>query len=143
MLRKIKFPNYIPLMEFLEVPTHFVAILGHSHMDRGMILSEYNTRCIRKDEIHELVLLKEAEDGSVEFKDAWYLGFIVFEQSAVIAKGMSFKIHDKVIGTLVGFDTTHEPNHYNILVSTPQPMTGPELGITLGDGCIISMDKKA
>lgn len=118
--------------------SQFVAILGHSHKNRGMILSEYNTRCILKDEVHELVLLKEESD-EINFDNAWYLGFIAFKQSGVLAKGMSLTIGGEIIGTLVGFDTTHEPNHYNLLVSTTTPMTGPEMGIQIGDTCLVSM----
>lgn len=142
MSRKINFPNYIPLMEFVNLPSKFVAIMGHSHKNRGMILSEYNTRCIRKEEIHELVLLKEEKDGQVNFKDAYYLGFIEFRSGGVLAKGMTIEIQGKIIGRLVGFDITHEPNHYNLLVSTPNPIIGTELGIKLNEDCLFSMKKQ-
>jgi len=142
MSRKIIFPNYIPLMRFLKLETQFVAIMGHDHKGRGMLLSEYNTRCVQKGEVHELVLLKKEENGNVNFEDAWYLGFVAFKKSGVIAKGMTISIDGKEIGTLIGFDTTHEPNHYNLLVSTSNPVTGLELGLSLEDNCIFSMKEK-
>jgi hypothetical protein len=33
------------------------------------------------------------------------------------------------VGTVLGFDACHFPNHYNILVSAPEPLTGPQLGL--------------
>lgn len=126
-------------MRFKKLNTKFVAVMGHSHMGRGMILSEYNTRCVQRGEIHELVLLKEEADGQVNFQDAWYLGFVEFDTSGVIAKGMTIEIFGKAIGQLVGFDTTHEPNHYNLLVSTPNPIIGTDLGVELEDNCLFVM----
>jgi hypothetical protein len=38
-------------------------------------------------------------------------------------------LEGELIGTVLGFDACHHPNHYNILISTPQPCTGPEVGM--------------
>ncbi len=143
MRQKIIFPDYIPLMTFKPMKAQFVATLGHAHKGRNMILSEFNTRCIQKGEIHELVCLKKEEQGTVNFKDAWYLGFIEFNGGGVLAKGMTLEVNEQIIGTLVGFDDTHTPNHYNLLISTENPKTGPELGIKVGDSSSLQMTRKS
>ncbi len=139
MIKKITLPDYISLMRFRPLETTFVALLGHYHENRHMLQSEFNTRCIQQGEIHELIYLKENEDGFVDFANAWYLGFIEFQKGGVLAKGMDIEIAGQRSGKLAGFDITHTPNHYNILISSKHPKTGPELGIELGDGCQFTM----
>jgi len=46
-------------------------------------------------------------------------------------------IAGKEIGTLVGFDETHMPNHLNILLYGPERRTGQQFGLKGGDTVII------
>ena len=139
MIKKIAIPEYISLMRFTPIETTFVALLGHYHENRHMVQSEYNTRCIQQGEIHELIYLKEKKGGLVDLANAWYLGFIEFQNAGVLAKGMDIEIGGQIIGKLAGFDNTHSPNHYNILISSKHPKTGSELGVELGDSCQFRM----
>ena len=135
-------PEYVKLMDFPKIESQFVAILGHDHVNRGMIASPYHTRCIQQGEIHELVYVYENEEGLIDLNDAWYLGFIEFKESCVLAKGMAAEIDGEEIGTLIGFDTTHVPNHFNILIASKTPHTGTSRGIKIKDKCFFEMTPK-
>ena len=134
-----KIPDYVKQMDFPRIESHFVAILGHDHVNRGMIASPYHTRCIRQGEIHELVVVLENEEGLIDLNDAWYLGFIEFKEGCVLAKGMTAEIDGQPIGTLIGFDTTHVPNHFNILIASKRPQIGTSAGIKIKDQCFFEM----
>ncbi len=58
-----------------------------------------------------------------------FLGFAEIECAGVIDRGDEVWIGGERVGTVLGFDACHFPNHYNILISTPQPRTGPDLGM--------------
>ena len=126
-------------MVFPKIESQFVAILGHDHVNRGMIASPYHTRCIQQGEIHELVIIFEHEDGRIDLNDAWYLGFIEFQEGCVLAKGMAVEIDGAAIGTLVGFDTTHVPNHFNILIASKTPQIGTTSGLQIRNQCFFEM----
>ena len=42
-----------------------------------------------------------------------------------------------LIGTVVGFDESHAPNHFNIVVQAARSQTGRELGLRLGDRFVV------
>jgi hypothetical protein len=126
-------------MKFPSIQAQFVAILGHYHVSRGMIASPYQTRCIQKGEIHELVYVYENEKGLIDLNDAWYLGFVEFQAGCVLAKGMKMNIVGEPSGTLIGFDVTHEPNHLNILIAEKKPQTGTARGLSINDECSFRM----
>jgi hypothetical protein len=131
----LQIPDYVRDMVFAEVDARFVAVMDTAQTDRGMIASEFHTRCVQRSEVHELICLQHNDDGLVDLNDAWYLGFIAFSQSCVLAKGMRFECRGRTLGMLAAFDTTHTPNHLNILLCTPSPKTGKGLGIRVGDRC--------
>ena len=133
-----KQPDYIKFMDFAKIETQFVAVLGHHRVGRQMIPAPQHTRCISKGEIHELVSVLECDDGRLDFNDAWYLGFIEFNNGGVVATKMTVQLGDRWIGKLVGFDATHLPNHYNILIASKAPKTGQDLGIQIYDPCYFS-----
>ena len=62
-------PTYVKQMQFPKIESQFVAILGHHHVNRGMIASPYHTRCIQQGEIHELVFVLETEDGRIDLNE--------------------------------------------------------------------------
>jgi hypothetical protein len=136
-------PEYVKLMDFPRIETQFVAILGHDHVNRGMIASPYHTRCIQQGQIHELVVVLENEEGLINLNDAWYLGFIEFKESCVLAKGMSAEIDGQQRGTLIGFDITHIPNHFNILIASKTPQTGRSAGVKIKVQCFFEMRAKS
>lgn len=112
----------------------FVAVLHRTVPDRGLILIRQHARCIRKGEIHELILTEEdaAAPGGEADKIA-YLGFIEFKRGGVIVSGDRFSVNGQDIGELVGYDETHMPNHMNILIRGKGLVAGYARGLMLGD----------
>ncbi|MEU9225571.1 hypothetical protein AB0D40_14525 [Streptomyces massasporeus] len=49
--------------------------------------------------------------------------------AGVIDRGDEVRADWDLVGTVLGFDACHFPNHYNILISVPEPLTGPQLGL--------------
>lgn len=107
-----------------------VSILSHKRDDRGMQLMKCETRCIKQGEIHELVTTDHFDSKPGDRIDrVGFLGFAETTRGGVIAKGDLVFLGEsrKCIGTVLGFDDCHAPNHLNILIARPQPVTGADL----------------
>jgi hypothetical protein len=104
-----------------------VKVLCHRRSDRGMRLEEYASRCVRRGELHELVST-DHEHTDARMDRVGFLGFAEITVAGVLDRGDEVLAGDRVIGTVLGFDACHFPNHYNILIRTPAPCTGPDLG---------------
>lgn len=110
-----------------------VKVLLHRRDDRGMRLEPYASRCIRRGELHELVTTDQTQTGLGEAIDrVGFLGFVEILQAGVIDEGDQVQIDGRSVGTVLGFDACHFPNHYNIIVSTDSPRTGLDLGLETG-----------
>jgi len=46
--------------------------------------------------------------------------------------GKTRLVEDQPIGTLLGFDETHEPNHINIVIGVGRRQTGKQLQLNTG-----------
>ena len=132
---KLEVPPYVRNMAFPVIESRFVVVMHTEQANRGMVASEFHTRCVQRGEVHELVCMQQDQAGLVDLNDAWYLGFIEFSSGCVLAKGMQFVCEGVTLGTLAAFDTTHTPNHLNILLATAKPQTGKEKGIQVGNLC--------
>ena len=109
-------------------------ILDLASDERGIVLIPQKTRALCQNEIHELITTDEMEavpNKTVNRVD--YIGLFEVTRGGVVAIGDSVFINDQNIGTIVGFDETHFPNHYNILLSSPVRVSGHEAGFQLGD----------
>lgn len=107
-----------------------VKTLVHKREDRGMSLEPYASRCVRTGEVHELVTTDHQETAPGSRIDrVGFLGFVELGNAGVLDRGDEVLIGDRVVGTVLGFDGCHFPNHYNVLIHTPVPVTGPELGL--------------
>lgn len=107
----------------------FVMILGHVRDDRIMKAAAYVTRCVRAGEIHEFVKVPDVADASDQYRGAAYVGFAEFRNAAVIHVGQGLWINETLVGKIVGFDETHLPNHMNILIGTPDRVSGVDMGL--------------
>ena len=112
------------------VAGELVKVLVHRREDRGMTVEPYASRCVRAGELHELVStdLSEAQAGT-RVDRVGFLGFTEISRAGVIDRGDTVWIGGRPVGTVLGFDACHFPNHYNILISTGEPVTGEELGL--------------
>lgn len=107
-----------------------VKVLRHRRDDRGMSLEPHPSRCIRAGEVHELVTTDHGDTATgARIDRVAFLGFAEFGSAGVLDRGDELRIGERLVGTVLGFDACHYPNHYNILVRTSIPCTGEEIGL--------------
>jgi len=122
------YPVRVPL------EARFVGVLDNRNDNRAMRLVAERTRCVRRYDVHELILTDEsapAPGGTVT--GVHYLGFVEFQAGGVLMEGDRLIISGETVGILAGFDETHFPNHYNVIFKGPRRITGVELGCNPGD----------
>lgn len=107
-----------------------VKVLVHRRDDRGMSLEPFASRCVRAGEVHELVTTdhQETQPGARIDRVA-FLGFAEITRAGVLDRGDRVWIGDRLVGTVLGFDGCHFPNHYNVLIATAETLTGSDLGL--------------
>lgn len=107
-----------------------VKVLIHRRDDRGMSLEPYASRCVRAGDVHELVTTdhRETRPGSRIDRVA-FLGFAEITRAGVLDRGDRVWVGDRLVGSVLGFDACHVPNHYNVLISTDETRTGADLGL--------------
>ncbi|MDU4960110.1 MAG: hypothetical protein E6X17_05535 [Sporomusaceae bacterium] len=110
-----------------------IAILDGWLEDRGLALIAPISRCIQKDEVHELIVTDEADaQPGARVDRIAYLGFFAAAQSGVLVAGDDVFIDGRLLGQLAGFDETHMPNHLNIVIRAAVRNSGVELGAEPG-----------
>ncbi len=112
-----------------RLESRFVEILDLKCDDRALSLISGRSRAVRRYDIHELMLTDEsdAKPGGTA-NGVHYIGFVEFPLGGMIVYGDSVVIGGKSIGTIAGFDESHFPNHYNIVIKGPQRLSGVDLG---------------
>jgi hypothetical protein len=117
-----------------DIQGRLVAILDGQLESRGLELITQISRCVLKNEIHELIASDEPGLGAgSKVEKVAYLGFLEINQAGVLIIGDEVLWAGRVIGTVAGFDETHTPNHLNIVVSTRERLSGADLKLNLGD----------
>ncbi|MFE4670244.1 DUF6917 domain-containing protein [Streptomyces sp. NPDC056716] len=112
------------------VPATLVKVLTHRRDDRGMWLEEFTSRCVRRGEVHELVSTDQAgSPPGARIDRVGFLGFAEIDGAGVIDRGDEVWADGRRVGTVLGFDSCHFPNHYNVLIAVDSLVTGPELGL--------------
>ncbi|MFF7790893.1 DUF6917 domain-containing protein [Streptomyces sp. NPDC007991] len=107
-----------------------VKVLIHRRDDRGMALEECASRCVRRGEVHELVTTDHTETApGTRIDRVGFLGFVEIGCAGVIDRGDEVWVDGSMVGSVLGFDACHFPNHYNILISAPERLTGMDLGL--------------
>ncbi|MET0132866.1 MAG: hypothetical protein ABW215_04655 [Kibdelosporangium sp.] len=107
-----------------------VKVLTHSRTDRGMRLEDFASRCVRRGEVHELVTTDQADhEPGARIDRVGFLGFVEVDRAGVIDRGDELWVGGRLVGTVLGFDSCHFPNHYNVLVAVTELVTGPGLGL--------------
>ena len=114
-----------------------VKVLLHRRTERGMSLEPHASRCVRAGEVHELVVTDQyGAVAGTRIDRVGFLGFAELSCAGVIDRGDAVWAGSVRIGTVLGFDACHFPNHYNILISCRALLTGgdlelhPELPVT-------------
>lgn len=124
--------NDRPSFEHRPIRTAVVAVLEAHRRGRGLKLIPQRTRCIRRGEIHELLVTNEGDavPGS-QVDTVASVAFVEFQAGGVIVEGDGVFHGETLVGFVVGFDETHCPNHMNIVFRSAEPKSGRELGLRL------------
>jgi len=110
-----------------------VKLLHHRRDDRGMTVIPEASRCVRVGEVHELVTTdhRDLVAGS-RVNRVGFLGFAEIGNAGVLEVGDRVLLGEREVGVLVGFDDCHFPNHYNVLIETPETLTAEAAGAEVG-----------
>lgn len=104
-----------------------VAVMDMRISGRDLHLETYRTRAFSAGEVCELILTDQTEKGPGDLiPDAVYLGFAEITRSSLMIVGDALILDGEPLGTVLGFDSTHLPNHYNVLIGTTDLRTGEE-----------------
>jgi hypothetical protein len=111
-----------------------VKLLLHRRTDRGFRLEEFESRCVRAGEVHELVTTdqRETEPGA-RIDRVGFIGFVELRNGGVIDRADEVWIGGRLVGAVLGFDGCHLPNHYNLLIATDRLLDGGSMGIAPAD----------
>lgn len=121
----------------LPLEARFVGVLDSRREGRGLTLIHPRTRCIRRFDVHELIVTDEPGAGPGRpVNRCHYLGFVEFQAGGLLVEGDSLSVSGHVIGAVAGFDESHFPNHYNVVIKGTRLVTGIELGQKPGDPLI-------
>ncbi|MFC1798261.1 DUF6917 domain-containing protein [Thermodesulfobacteriota bacterium] len=116
------------------VKGHIISVCSRRSEKRGLRLIPHETRALCKHEIHELVTTDEINAGpNKTVNKVAIVCFFEITQGSTSVVGSPVFINNKKIGEIAGFDDTHFPNHYNIVVISPQRFTGIEAILGIGD----------
>ena len=111
-----------------------ITVSGSRSEKRGLRLIPQKTRALCKHEIHEMITTDEINAGPKKtVNKVAIVCFFEITQGSTLVEGAPVFINNNKIGRVAGFDDTHFPNHYNIVVISPQRFTGVEAGLSLGD----------
>jgi hypothetical protein len=111
-----------------------IKLLSHKSLTRGMSLIPEQSRCLLKGEIHELVTTDQ--DGLVTESRVDRVGFLGFAEmlsSSIVEVGDDVYFNSRLIGKVIGFDSCHAPNHYNILIKSLKLLTADDLQLSIGE----------
>ncbi|GAA1073890.1 DUF6917 domain-containing protein [Nocardiopsis composta] len=116
------------------VTATLVKVLVHRRTERGMRLEPHASRCVRPGEVHELVATDHTETApGARIDRVGFLGFAEITAAGVLDRGDEVWIGPRRVGTVLGFDGCHLPNHYNVLIHADPAPTGAELELAAGE----------
>jgi hypothetical protein len=122
-----------PFAAKLPLCGQLVAVLRVTFERRGLELEPVGSRAFPDGAIAELAVTDEpdAQPGKTVQRAA-YLGFVRFPTGGLVIVGEACSIDGEKVGVVAGFDTSHEPNHLNIVVRADRLAHGAERGLTPG-----------
>ena len=124
-----------PYARKTDVTGELVVLLRGKYPERGLQLMKPISRCLNAGEVHELIVTDQDAKPGDQVNPIAYIGFFAIKNPGVIVAGDELSIGSKLIGTLIGFDETHMPNHLNIVISG-QRVDGEERGLDIKDGVV-------
>lgn len=132
----IETTRFVTLATYAEnrpVEGEVVTVLDSTHEERGLKLMPTYSRALPRNSIHELIVTDETgkQPGETANRIA-YLAFFEVLHGGCVLVGETLLLDGQPIGTVTGFDETHEPNHINIVIGVKARQTGRQLGFTVG-----------
>lgn len=126
-----------------DVVGRLVTVHGTIRASRGIEPIVARSRAVGTGEVHELLTAGEDEIARGLINNTAYIGFVEFLAGGLIMIGDKVFVRDRCVGTIAGFDDTHMPNHMNIIVGVPSPVSGRQLGADLGNAVFFVADDPA
>lgn len=115
------------------VEGEIVTVLDSMHDARGLKLMPTYSRALPQHSVHELIATDEVDKQPGQSADRIaYLAFFEVVRGGCVLVGETLLLEGEPIGTVLGFDETHEPNHLNIIIGVARRRTGRELQFGLG-----------
>lgn len=130
-----------PFAEKADVRAVVVAVLDLTFLHRDLALDPYRSRAVVGGGVYEMVVTDEpaCAPGRVVQRAA-YLGFVRVSAGGVVAVGDACYLDGAHIGNVVGFNSDHEPNHFNIVLGSPALASGARRGLSVGDRVVFRME---
>lgn len=101
---------------------------------RGLQLENFRSRAVIAGHVHELMVTNQPGSGPGDLIDnVALIGFFEVSRSGVLLVGSSVTAGGQRLGTIVGFDETHMPNHQNICLQVDDLRDGVGIGLSVGD----------
>jgi len=119
------------------VEGRIVAVLANRYDRRNLSLIPQLSRAVLKNEIHELMLTDEGVSPGDTINRICCLCFFEITAPGIIVRGDRLLVSGKDMGTVLGFNGDHMPNHLNIVVNGAEQKTGAELEIDLDETLIL------
>jgi hypothetical protein len=117
-----------------DVNGRVVVVLKGLLENRDLNLITPISRTFPAGSIVELIGTDERTAGpGVAVQKIAYIAFVELLDAAVLVTGDPVSISGKRVGTIVGFDDTHMPNHQNTILRMEKRISGEELGLHPGD----------
>jgi hypothetical protein len=116
-----------------DVEGEVVYVLHQQATERRISLEPLYSRVVVRNDIHEIIATAEAAAPGSAVDDVSYVAFFEVSSGGVLRVGDTLRIGDRVIGELAGFDLTHHPNHFNLVVRAGSRRSGKDLDLYLGE----------
>ena len=122
----------------VAIKARTVVVLDGMLENRELHLIKPISRVFPKGTIVELIGTDDnnASPGSI-VNDIAYIGFFELLNGGVMVAGDWIRWNGKTLGTIIGYDDTHMPNHQNVIVSMEKRIPGKLLGMHIEDEIII------
>jgi len=117
----------------ITVRGKIVSIMNAHLNNRDLKLIKEPTRAFRKHDLVEIIATDEVKYPGENINSIAYIGFTEILNGGVIRRDDTLLINEKALGKVLGFDATHAPNHYNLIVHVTELVTGKGLELSLGD----------
>ena len=106
-----------PFSKVASIKFKIVAVLDISFENRRMDLMDTFSRSIVKNSVVEFALTSEKNIRPGKIVDSvQYIGFGAAQMSGQATVGRKVSIEGHYIGTVLGFNDTHSPNHLNVVI---------------------------